>query len=487
MFFRTIVKVLIIGILFTFTATPAVMAGNADTVVKVSVKDANGNPVSEANVTVTDKDGNEIGSGTTDTAGNYRVVYVGDADSFTATVEHDGETVTETKANGGPKTKIKVRLAEASGTSSQTSTTGRPALLPNPGFAISLAAITGRLRATRVGFGTRWNGFTEVKMGWTRRNMAMNGFSMAVEYWSDQHLWDSMDSLESLAVGSSMVFGSVDPSIQDSLDILYDEDEDRDFDGPPPGWRIGWGLQHRYLHGNGNASASEPIGGTNVANTYITPNPIGGSTGIWLGASGMDATSKSDFWRRDYIASMKMARLFGNYMVSPGIRIKYGDHEQEHDIRLRSPSFTADQFSSDLEYDVDEDRTGAGLTLDAGYKVNNFLSVSGGVGADVVYRDADLTAKQHNRCGACGALSPERDIRLRVTDDESSWTFDADAHAELNLQFSKNFRMGLGIAYEYQNDIAEVDSRDNPADAAPNLDRDSSSNTNYYLQAFGSF
>lgn len=365
-------------------------------------------------------------------------------------------------------------------TPQQRGMSGMSGWIGSPGTSVSVGGNTGRYRVPSVGFGTaKLGGTVPIRMDYTDSRINMRGYSLGIEHWSDARLFAAMDSLESLATGSSMVFGSVHPSISGSLEALYDEDDYRDFDGPPRGWRFGWKLNLNGLDGRGSESASEPFLGGFAGHTYIKDNPASGSTGVDITGWGNDVTAKTKIWQRDMTAAIMLGRWFGPFMVSPGFRLTFDQLDQKHDIHGMSPSFTADQYSYDLEYDVDENRFGPGLSLDVGYKYNKYLTFTGGVGLDLLYRDAKLDVMQDNRCGACGGA--ETRYIAKVSDSDSGASLDANIHAGVMLDLAKNVKLQAGVTHKIRSDVAEINDRYTPAANPPSLDTGSSSNTNFNL------
>lgn len=86
-------------------------AALSDTAIKVTVTDGSG-AVGGATVTITDKAGNQVGTGTTAADGTYRSLYIGDnsGQEFTVTVVNGGKTTTATAEPTGGKTRIPVTV-----------------------------------------------------------------------------------------------------------------------------------------------------------------------------------------------------------------------------------------------------------------------------------------------------------------------------------------------------------------------------------------
>lgn len=355
--------------------------------------------------------------------------------------------------------------------------------------AAILAPMVVAMTLPRLGFGTTFNGITEVDLGHSQRRLRGHGLGIGLEWWSDERLWDTIDSLESLAGSSVYSSSSIAPSILGSLDALYEEDYQREIDyweDEDESWGsdtvYGGRIYLGYVDVDGDASAYEPIGGNNVANTYLVPNPDNGSTGLFLGSLGMDirAISRVSQYRANLGFFMQRG-LFGGLLRS-GVRFGYDRLAQQHQIYMTSPSFpSAMDLSSETRYDVDEDRLSLGGEVSHLLPVGKKAWLDMGVGADAVYRSAKLDAWQRNRAGVLGPSHPEYDFTVQSDDDDSGVSFNLDARLKMGFRITRNSSLTLGLGAQYMNDVARVETRETPS--APEAHLRTGDALSYYAQA----
>lgn len=337
----------------------------------------------------------------------------------------------------------------------------------------------GRVSLPTVGGGTVIDGTDEIALGHSESTLSTTGYGLDLFWMSDAELLDTIDSLESLARGSYDSVGSVAPSIDDSLESLYDEDDLRDEESWGPPTRLGWSFHIAKFTGDGETITGEPIGGRNVANTYFSHNPNGGSTGVALGALGEDVRIRTDYddlkFRVGYV--QQRGQNSGGFVRS-GPRLTLEKIDVMHDIMLTSPSIPSpSDFSSRAKYDISENRIGLGYEILRNYKATDHLSFAFGAGFDLLYRDVKLDATQDNLCGLCGGT--ETSVSFSEKRDDSGGAFNVDLTVGARYAFTDSTRLGLTLGGSYTSKIAKVDAKDNPSDS---LDLKSESFSERYLQ-----
>jgi hypothetical protein len=326
-----------------------------------------------------------------------------------------------------------------------------------------LGAIYTHATLPRIGGGTYFNPAlsTEVALGLSRKAVVGWGFGMDLSWWSDEELWAAMDSLESMAAGSYGSTGMVAPSIEGSLDALYEEDDLRDEESWGPATKHGFSLHFSQQFLDGHSYAMEPFGGNNVASTYFRPDPVSLSTGVFLGASGEDVMIHTDF--RDYKLRTGFDALRGSLdsgYIKSSLRATLRYMSQDHSVDVTSPSFTPSQFSSRANYDTDEYRFTVGYGLLRNYLVTDKLSMTVGGGFDLGYRRAKLKAMQDNRCSLCGGSQTSLQFTEKRTD--SGVAFDLDLNVGAYYKVAANTQLGVTLQAAYSPDIAKIETKDNP-------------------------
>jgi len=311
------------------------------------------------------------------------------------------------------------------------------------GLTVKPYAGFGDVRIPGISYGTKWNPalLSEVNLGSSSRRFSSNTYGLGFQ----------------LALGS----GGLNPY---RLFQMNPYQVMRELN-----YTLGFNWQH--TRGNGHASDSVPVGGTNVANTYIAD--YAGSTGVFLGAWGMDGSLKTKYELDEFDLSVGTELSFDSgASIRPRIGFVYDLSDTKHSAELMSPSFTHDQFASYTNSSIDEHRYGLGVGLDVVSPSYNGWSFYGGVGANLVRSRADLDVVQHNWCSLCGGAQTE--FRVKVDDSDSRWTH--DTNAKLGLRYNIDWlEFDLGASYKHRADVAGADSRDNPTELSPNIDRGSSS------------
>lgn len=323
-----------------------------------------------------------------------------------------------------------------------------------------------RFAVPRIYGGTYWNGVAEVGLGRSAKWLDGGGLYLDASWWSDEKLWDAIDSLEYVAGGSYTSVGSVAPSIEGSLDDLYDEDDLRDDEsfGPPNGRGLVFNMAYRSL--DGSTYNSMPVGATNVANTYLRVNPLSGWNNVWLGATGQDVRIRSEFDEtRLRLSYLERRGLFSGGHVLSGPRISFNYGNQVHNVDVTSPTWPVrTDFSSNLNYDLDEYRFGVGYSIFRDYKVNQKFSIGLGLGADLTARTADLKATQVNQCSAiAGCPATEANVVFREERDDSGLTLDVDAQLAAAYRLSPKTTLNFGISGQYTPHYGRIVTKDNPA------------------------
>ena len=148
-------------------------------------------------------------------------------------------------------------------------------------------------------------------------------------------------------------------------------------------------IDFSYFDGDTDSSATEPIGGNAVANTYHVDNPINGSTGVGLGMTGGVAMSMLEFERHDLRLKLEGDYPLSNYVVlTGGVSALYGGAWQTATGSFRSLTFSG--ISSTNDQELDDHYYGAGLNTRLNFGVSKNINLFAGGGVDFGRRRGPL-------------------------------------------------------------------------------------------------
>jgi hypothetical protein len=227
--------------------------------------------------------------------------------------------------------------------------------------------------------------------------------------------------------------------------------------------------RYRHFTANETHQGMEPVGGFNVGSTYGINNPVSSSSGIFLGASGLDGSGETKL--DNYKLTLGIGNSFhlNGTTLTPRIAFNYEILDNNSEAWITSPSFTMMDYNQGTYVDLDGDRYGLGVGLDVSRKVTDKLTLGASLGLDAVRYSNDLDFKQYNVCGACGMASPEYRYNVMIDESERGWTYQANLGVNAMYEIQKNFQIGIGFEKEYYGDVAKLDSRDNPSQPHPDL------------------
>ena len=217
---------------------------------------------------------------------------------------------------------------------------------------------------------------------------------------------------------------------------------------------------------DGSGNGSVPIGGNNVAFTYLFPNPISGSTGIFAGATGQQVQIGSDGHLIDVSFGLKDVTPLPGPPGAPGSPfIQPFDLHTTAGFRYRNfdVSHTIDQqslFFPDLNSHIGLDQSsnffgaqfGVGLISRPPGPQGGFV---GGIHAFVApgVLSTSLTANQVSHCGPCGIASPEFDVSLQRGFNDSRFSVIVGGSVHLGYQFSPNVGVFVKGTVEHMTDV----------------------------------
>ena len=221
-----------------------------------------------------------------------------------------------------------------------------------------------------------------------------------------------------------------------------------------------------YFSASAKNSASEPIGGNNVAITFH--KMYMGSTGIFLGMTGMDGNIDADKSAFEFslgAPGLLYSHKGMNYEFSVGPRVFVGYNKTSYDGTVRSLSFP--EIFSKTDQDVKQTYGGFGLSLQKSHQLPFDLQFSGGINLDAVYNSARYNGTQKTFCDLCPLQLQA--VRINTSDSQYNWSFRPSVYAGLNYPF-KNWSVGANAYYQWNSAIAGLTNPPNPQkDVPPSL------------------
>jgi hypothetical protein len=205
---------------------------------------------------------------------------------------------------------------------------------------------------------------------------------------------------------------------------------------------------------DGTSTGLVPIGGNNVAQTYIFPNQVSGSTGIAAGATGQSVSISSQGQFIDVATGVTWdypALAFDGLPMSmeTGFGFRYRNYDRKDSITQQSLFFS--DLSSNISLDAKSNYYAAnfvgGLKFDPRGPTGFIGGARGMFSLGVLSTDA--TASQLSHCGPCGAASPEFNVNLSRDFSESKFAWAAGVTGYAGYQFNPNAKLLFEISYEH--------------------------------------
>lgn len=225
-------------------------------------------------------------------------------------------------------------------------------------------------------------------------------------------------------------------------------------------------LKFDYSQGDDQSSATEPAGGNTVANTYHVNNPINGSTGVGLGATGADASSKLDYSEHSFRGKLEADfPLTDGVTLTGGASAIYSGSWQTASGSFQSLGFAGVSSTNDQE--LDDHYYGAGLNSRLTFGMPNGFSIFAGGGIDLLYRDATLWSAQHNLCDVCPAA--EQNFTSEVEDNDSGMTYGLNLETGVTMKLN-GWDIGVGAGLDFIGARTDLKNRENPSQPETHLD-----------------
>lgn len=236
-------------------------------------------------------------------------------------------------------------------------------------------------------------------------------------------------------------------------------------------------MRASYQSTNGSESGSVPVGGNSVAQTYLFPNPDGGSTGVSAGATGQSVTASTDTRVYDVSPGLQFdlganSSLGGMWTVTPmvdfGVRYQHAVRKDQ----INQQSLTYTDLNSSIGLDVQSNfvapNIGAGLRLMPTGPSGVFANLHGSVAPGVLWTNASAT--QSSRCGPCGISSPQYNLSLERDFNGTTFSVVAGIDAEIGYQLSPQAKISILGSYEYTSRMPFMDVPVSPSNQPVELD-----------------
>lgn len=219
-----------------------------------------------------------------------------------------------------------------------------------------------------------------------------------------------------------------------------------------------------YFSGNAKTSASEPIGGDNVAITF--QKMFMGSTGLFLGMTGMDGdirVNNSAFEFSYALPGLFYNRKWEKVEISVGPRLFIGYDKTSYDGMVQSLTYSG--IFSKTNQDVKDTRFGFGLGLQKTHQLPCNLQFSGAINLDAVYNDTKYNGGQTFECNLC---PPELLAgKIKTSDWQSNWGFRPSVSAGLDYKWTSNLNLGFNASYQWDSAIPTLLNPPNPFKRVP--------------------
>lgn len=223
-------------------------------------------------------------------------------------------------------------------------------------------------------------------------------------------------------------------------------------------------IKASYQSAHGSESASVPVGGNSVAQTYLFPNPDGGSTGISAGATGQSVTASTDARVYDVSPGLQFglgatSSFGGMWTATPMIDIGVRYKNEVRKDQINQQSLTYADLNSNIGLDVQSNfvapSIGAGLRLMPTGPAGVFVNVHGSVAPGVLWTSASAT--QSSRCGPCGMSSPQYNLSLERDFNNTTFGVVAGLGAEIGYQLSPQAKISISGSYEFTSRMPFLD------------------------------
>jgi hypothetical protein len=220
------------------------------------------------------------------------------------------------------------------------------------------------------------------------------------------------------------------------------------------------GIQITYSYTNADGSSSGQIasGTGNVGIVYNDFSP-GGSTGIAIGASGLDVQTDTEYQSHQFeLARIVDVALWGGGRKSQRVDFGVGARfdKTDHMAMVTTPTFSdissqSDQLTKEKSFF---------LSAETSIKLTQFEFGRGISGVRILprieggYRRAKLDSSQVNICGLCGAA--DQNFTINIEDKDSGAYFGAELGASVDFPLADNIGVKFMANTWWRSDQAGV-------------------------------
>ena len=219
------------------------------------------------------------------------------------------------------------------------------------------------------------------------------------------------------------------------------------------------GLTFEGRIGRGDDSAQTSVAsGTSPIGIVFHDRAPSGSTGLNLGATGLDAILERDSEYEWFGAGYERRVAGGDGKgaeVKVGAGVSYKKERDAYNSILNSPTFPG--ISSTAQQDVRASTLGIGVGVGLATRPaqgDEGLLFFGDTRFRAEHIDSELESVQRNQCNVCGLA--DRDFTIAITDDDKRWGVGLEAQLGMGYRFKGGFEIGVKGGLEYHSDVPGV-------------------------------
>lgn len=221
--------------------------------------------------------------------------------------------------------------------------------------------------------------------------------------------------------------------------------------------------------GRGNGRAAVTVAPGTPAGIVYHDRAPSGSTGINLGATGIDAILERDS-EYEWFGAGYERRIAGGNGTGPEIKLGAG---MRYELRrtgiestVQSTAFSG--ISATANQDLVESVISLGVALALGTEIMGLgpdvdtrggnddegLLFFGDTAFHIELIDSTLDSIQRNLCNVCGPA--DRDFTIAITDDDKRWGFGVEAEVGVGYRFKGGLEIGVKGFADYRSDVAGI-------------------------------
>lgn len=220
-------------------------------------------------------------------------------------------------------------------------------------------------------------------------------------------------------------------------------------------------FEGRIGRGEDSAQTSVAAGTTPVGIVYHNRAPSG-STGVNLGATGLDAILERDS-EYEWFGAGYERRIAGGDGTGPEIKLgaglRYEQRRTDIESTVQSTNFSG--ISSTMTQDLNESAislaVALGMKTEVGGGDNNDgegLLFFGDTAFRIEHLDSTLDSLQRNQCNLCGSV--DQNFAITISDDDKRWGYGVEAEVGVGYRLKSGLEFGVKGFADYRSDVAGI-------------------------------